>query len=270
MNLKRANIYIKQAQMMFEDVLIYRADFITRFISWGTRFFISAYLWIAIVNSKNGEIAGYNLQESLTYFLLIQIVSGFVFSSAGFQTSSDIQSGELSNKLILPADYLLMLFSREFGRNIFFLISNIIIYGILGIIFQNYFDLDFYFSMISLAIISTMMAFILNFSMNVILGLFAFWISTAGRLIYTFFGIITLVSGIIVPIDFFPQNIQTLLKFSPFPYMFFYPVHILQSHTINLEIIYGLTLQLLFTCLLTAIMYAVYYKGLKTYEAVGR
>lgn len=95
--------YLKLTQMMIQDVLVYRADFVSRFITFGARFAVSAYLWMAIINSsETGEIQGYTVEGALTYFLLIAIVGGFTFSSSGFQAASDVRSGELSKYLVLP------------------------------------------------------------------------------------------------------------------------------------------------------------------------
>lgn len=270
MKLSRINIYGKQSLMMFQDVLIYRADFITRFISWGTRFLISVYLWMAIVESKGGIIAGYDLEKTLTYFLLIQIISAFVFCGGGFQISSDIQSGELSTKLIQPVDYLMLLLSREFGRNFFFFLGHLLIYGAIVLAFPSLFEFKFNIFLLLLASLSLIFAFIINFCMNIIIGLSAFWITTANRLIYTFFALITLVSGIIIPIEFFPEKIQKILEFTPFPYIFYYPVYILQLNNLDPQIIKGISIQLFYSILLILIMYLIYYIGLKVYEAVGK
>lgn len=268
--IQRAKIYLKLAQLMISDTLIYRADIISRYISWATRFLISAYLWIALTESKGGEIAGYSLQESLSYFLLMQIVTGFVFSGAGFAISSDIQSGELSNKLVLPVSYPLAIMFLELGKTVFFFLSHLIIYIGIALFFSQYFDLNFEPLFVIWGILSMFMAFLLNFCFLAMIGMLAFWISTSQRLIYTFFAIITLASGILVPLEFFPQAIQDFLFWTPFPYLFYFPVHIIQSDFMSPELLKGFSIQIGYGLILFALLYFVYNRGLKTYEAVGK
>lgn len=270
LKIQRAKLYLKFAQLMISDTLIYRADIISRYISWATRFLISAYLWIALTASKGGEIAGYTLQESLTYFLLMQIVTGFVFSGAGFQISSDIQSGELSNKLVLPVSYPLAVMFLELGKTVFFFFSHIIIYLGIGLFFSKHFDLSFDPLFILWGVTSMVIAFLLNFCFLGIIGMLAFWISTSQRLIYTFFAIITLASGILVPLEFFPESIREVLFWSPFPYLFYFPVHIMQSDFISAELTRGFGIQMGYTIVMFTLLYLVYNRGLKTYEAVGK
>lgn len=268
--IQRAKIYLKLAQLMISDTLIYRADIISRYISWATRFLISAYLWIALTESKGGEIAGYTLQESLTYFLLMQIVTGFVFSGSGFTISSDIQSGELSNKLVLPINYPLGVMFIELGKTVFFFFSHIIIYLGIGLFFSKYFDLSFEPIFVFLGLLSMLTAFLLNFCFLAIIGMLAFWISTSQRLIYTFFAIITLASGILIPLEFFPEPMREVLFWTPFPYLFYFPVHVMQSDFFTSELGKGFLIQGVYTVILFTLLYLVYNRGLKTYEAVGK
>lgn len=249
--------------------MIYRADFVSRSISWIVRFLISAYLWISILNSQ-GTLLGYNVPKMLSYFLLIQIVYSFVTSSAGFQVASDIQSGELSSKLVIPVDYILLYMSREIGRNIFFLVLNLILYIGTIIIFPGFFQINLSLVHIALASFSTFLGFIIVFCLTFMIGMLAFWISHASRLIFTFFALVTFLSGLIIPLEFFPETFRKILDLSPFPYLFYFPTHIMQVEFLNFEIWNGLLVQVSYSILLTLLTYFIFNTGLKKYEAVGR
>lgn len=255
--------------MMLQDVMIYRADFISRSISWIVRFLISAYLWISIINSQ-GTLLGYDIPKMLSYFLLIQIVFSFVSSGAGFQVANDIQSGELSTKMVMPVDYILLYMSKEIGRNIFFFIFNLALYIGTILLFPNFFQINTSLIHIALAMISMFFGFIIIFCLTFMIGMLAFWISHASRLIFTFFALITFLSGLIIPLEFFPENFKKIIDFSPFPYLFYFPTHIMQIDSIGSEIYRGFIIQISYSILLTLLTYFIFNTGLKKYEAVGR
>lgn len=255
--------------MMLQDVMIYRADFVSRSISWIVRFLISAYLWISIINSQ-GTLLGYDIPKMLSYFLLIQIVYSFVTSSAGFQVASDIQSGDLSTKMVMPVDYILLYMSRDIGRNTFFFILNFILYIGTILIFPDFFQINLSLIHILLATFSMFLGFIIIFCLTLMIGMLAFWISHASRLIFTFFALMTFLSGLIIPLEFFPENFKKILDFSPFPYLFYFPTHIMQIESINFEIFQGFIIQISYSILLTLACYLIFNTGLKKYEAVGR
>ncbi len=255
--------------MMLQDVMIYRADFMSRSISWIVRFLISAYLWISILNSQ-GTLLGYDIPRMLSYFLLIQIVFSFVSSGAGFQVANDIQSGELSTKMVMPVDYILLYMSKEIGRNIFFFIFNLFLYVGTIVLFPDYFQINTSIIHIALGMISMFFGFLIIFSMTFMIGMLAFWISHASRLIFTFFALITFLSGLIIPLEFFPENFKKILDLSPFPYLFYFPTHIMQVEVINYEIYKGFLTQIFYVIFLISSTYFIFNTGLKKYEAVGR
>lgn len=266
----RLKPYLKQAKMMFQDVLIYRADFISRYIAWGVRFMISAYLWLAILNSSSGEVAGYDLKSALTYFLLMQIITGVVFTTAGFRISDDIQYGDLSPQLILPMDYLMMRMWTDIGRVVFFFISNLVIYSGIAMIFSEFFNLNFEPLYIIIGLYTMAVAFVINFCINASIGMLAFWTASSRRLIFHFFALITLVSGIIVPLEFFPELIQKILLLTPFPYLFYFPAHVIQAGGTDPLLLRGIIIQAVYAFVLVIMMYGIYARGIRSYEAVGR
>jgi ABC-2 type transport system permease protein len=272
MNLKRFKIYSKQASMMIRDVMIYRADFISRYISTIIRFMIAAFLWLAILRSSEGSVAGYDVPRIMTYFLLMQVVTGFIFSAAmsGFRTADQIQSGDLSTRLIQPVDYIKLTFAQDFGRGLFFFFSNLVIVGLIAFFFQDYFLLEFQPQFLAFGFLAMIGAFILNFSFVMIIGMSAFWITSSHRLIFHFFAILQLLSGMLVPIEFFPDKIEALLLKTPFPYIAYFPIKLFQSSEWSTELTQMSVIALSYSLLLIGITYAFYKFGLRKYEAVGR
>lgn len=267
--LKALRPYFKLTHMMIQDILVYRAEFVSRFITFGARFAVSAYLWVAILNASGGDIAGYNSQSILTYFLLISIVGGFTFSSSGFIAGSDIRTGELSKYLVLPISYIGRQVSTNLGRNLFYFTCNSLIYIGLGLLFSGVFDFNFPLAHYPAAFYTLLLGFILNFCFVMATGMLAFWITSSNRLIYIYYAVITLLSGTIVPIEMFPEWAQRILNVSPFPYLFYFPVKILQSSEWTVQLTQGIWIGTGYASLAIVLMLAVYRLGIRSYEAVG-
>lgn len=270
MNLKRLGIYTKQVKMMIQDVLIYRVDILTRIVSHGSRFLLAAFLWYTIFTSNGGNIAGYDTSQTLTYFLLIQVIGGFVFVHSGFRISSDIQYGDLSNKLILPMDYLMMAMSRELGNTLFYFTVQILLYSGIALIFKDLFALNFAPGMAALGLGFMLISFWINYCINMMVGMLAFWLTTATRLMYTYFAIVNLIGGMLIPMEFFPLLMQKILFWTPFPYLFYFPVKLIQSPELTPELMQQMGTALGYSILTGCAMYLMYKRGLKLFEAVGR
>jgi len=257
-------------QMMIQDTLVYRANFIFRYVNWIIRFFVLAYLWTSIFAAKEGDIAGFSLSDTLTYFLILQVITSLTFSRAGFMISNQIQSGELSSKLILPVNYIYLQIARDFGQNFFFFISHIVIYGGIALIFKDSLTLDFNWLFVLLSLPVMFFSYLIAFSMIALIGMLAFWLSTAKRLIFVYFAIHTLLSGFLIPIAFFPQGLQNILKWTPFPYNYSYIAELIQSKTWTESLSFGLTMTFVYSIGLMILLHFVFYLGLRKYEAVGQ
>lgn len=270
MQLARSLIYLKQSQMMLQDVLIYRADFISRFISWGTRFLVTVLLWTAVLKSAGGHIEGYDQKTMLTYFLLMQIVTGFIFGAVGFHVSESISTGSLSGQLVKPMHPLLLAAAADLGRNFFYFVSNILLYSLIAWAMPNYFSLSFSPTLLPWALVSLGLAYVSNTCFLIIIAELAFWTGTAERLLFVFFSIIHVLSGVMIPIDLFPEWLERGLYFTPFPYLFYVPVNIAQSTTWDPQVLQWIAVSLAYTIILLACTELMYRIGLKSYETSGQ
>jgi ABC-2 type transport system permease protein len=268
--LHRFRIYLKQMVMMIQDTLVYRVNFIVRYGNWMIRFFVIAFLWTSVFAAKTGDIAGFSLQDTLTYFLILQVVSSLSFSRAGFQIASDIQSGDLSNKIILPANYLFLKMSQDFGKNLFFFVSHIFIYGLIAYFFRDWLTLDFNLLHLFISLPFLLVSYTIAFSLISIIGMLAFWFSASTRLIFVYFAIHSLISGFIIPLNFFPEKIQQILSWTPFPYNYYFITNLIQSPSWTPALTFGAIMALSYAIILTLLTHLIFKLGMLKYEAVGK
>lgn len=266
--------YLRVFRVALFDALEYRIELFIRILGWGVRLLISLFLWFAVTQSKGEIIAGYTFEKIILYFFLIQIVATFVFNDAGFEIHRDIHYGDFSNYLVKPVRYLPFRFTTELSYIFTRSFLGVILFGGLlawykpaafATIFQEPIR-------ILLFLIALSFAVLLNFLLVALISLLSFWIYSAHRFLFVYFGIINIFSGLILPLDFFPEKLLEIVKLLPFPYLFYYPLQILVNSGLtegafSKTVLLPQIVQLLFFFLIVTI---VYFLGLKRYEAVGR
>jgi ABC-2 type transport system permease protein len=257
----------------FLEALEYRTDFAISVFSWGIRIFIALFLWAAVAKAQGGAIGGYTFDDILIYFFITQIISSLIFSRVIFLINQDILMGDFSNYMVRPISYIPFRMIFEITSNMMRMGLGIILFGVVLAFMQPNFFIEVFArpELIGLFIIAVFLAYYVNFCMIAMIGFLAFWITNANRLAFIFFGIITIMSGLLFPLDLFPEAIFNTLRWLPLPYIFYYPAKIMQALPESYWVIWTVIVpQLLYASGLTAVMLFVYSKGVRKFEAVGR
>lgn len=262
--------YFAILKIGFKDALEYRTEFFISFFGWLIRLMISIFLFIAVFQTKT-QIGGFDLKETILYFVVVQMLISLIFSRIGFVIGQDIQKGDLSNYLIKPVSYIFFQIARQFSRNIMQIIFGIIFFFTIFLFLDPSFFLRLHASQIGLGLFSVIFAYITNISLVTIIGLSAFWITNSSRLIFMFYAILSIFSGLMIPLNFFPEQAQQILFNTPFPYVFYVPAQIFLGHIEYQQYLQDLMPRsLLFVAIELTIISLIYRFGIKKYEAVGR
>ena len=75
--------------------------------------------------------------------------------------------------------------------------------------------------------LAVMLAFILRFVIQHTFALFAFWTERASALENFWLLFFLFLSGMIAPLDVFPENVRAIVLFTPFPYLIDFPTSLL-------------------------------------------
>lgn len=261
--------YFTILKIGIQESFEYRSEIFIYMLAWSVRFLISILLFLALFREQN-TIDNYNAQNIVTYFLIIQILTALNFAKTGIQISDDIQSGDFSNFMIKPISYTLYYLVLEFSKNI---IRFLIALGIFGIILAfydpNFFQIELLFRL-PLILISCIFAYCIASLMNMAIGITAFWIVNAKRIIFMYFAIMSIFSGMMIPISLFPQWLQKIAFLTPFPYLLHVPAEMILGQENMPKMLTNIAIQILFVMVFYAIIQTLYYFGVKKYEAVGR
>lgn len=172
--------------------------------------------------NKTQSILGYSLTQMIWYFTVIQFVWYFVWNQADVRIAERILSGDLAVDLLRP----LSVFRFELGNAVALRIMGVTLEFIPNMLlcslvihpdFLTLFSLLKFFAVV-------IMAFILFFLTNYLIGLLAFLIKNNSSIRNIKFIIISLAAGAYIPLEFFPGWFNRIMDFFPFKYLFYWPV----------------------------------------------
>lgn len=263
------NKYLAVARTGFQEGLEYRTEFLINLIGWSVRLMISAFLFAAVYQNRD-MIAGYSFKDIVTYFLVVQVLMTFSFIRAEFRICTDIQNGDFSNYLVKPISYIGYLMIAELSKNFVRSWLGIGLFGIIIALIQPEFFVNFPYGEIPLILVSILLSFFVNSILTIIIALLSFWVVSAHRILFMFFAVLSIFSGMLIPIQFFPEALQRFLDFTPFPYIFYYPAKMMiQPGGVN-ETLRIIGAQIIIIAIEYTIMSIMYRIGIKKYEATGR
>jgi len=201
--------------------VIYRFGFIFTIIGNIVYLGVAYYLWKSIYKHAD-VIRGLTFNETFLYVGLGSAVFILLKTYADWYIHYDIREGTIANYLIKPIDVSLYALFFSLG---FFLMNvtaiTIPTFLLLIFVFKVQFVLGpglFIFP------ISLFFAFLISFFFDYFIGLFGFYSESVWGLSTTKEILVTILSGALIPLQFFPDAIQKVLLWLPFQAVFHTPL----------------------------------------------
>lgn len=222
---KRLDKYLQWVKMGVKCQTFYTESIIDKILGFIVQFIVLYFLWKAIY-ANSASINGRTFSEMVTYIALSITITSLYISPTIYFISEDIKSGNIVYLLIKPADYQLQFISKQVGTFIF---MSAISFPIL-IIFHSIFlkvlipANTFYF------IISLVLGLLTVASFDYMLGILCFWTENNWGVIYFQRAIIEILSGTLIPLDFFPKGIrEVIINYLPFQGIVYTPIQLFQN-----------------------------------------
>lgn len=206
--------YVEVAHTAFRRQVIYRwanlAGLLTN-IFFGVIF---SYIIIALFHARP-TVAGYSVSDTLRYTWLVQAMVMVVLTFGWYDLMLTIRSGAVISDLSKPCDFYWYWFSRECGRDIYFLIYRGIPTYLAGMLLFG-FGVPVDWRYWAAFLVSLLLGASVGIAYRVLYNAVAFWFLEA-RAIGTLFVVIALFfTGSYVPIPFFPRWLLAITQWLPF------------------------------------------------------
>lgn len=243
-------------------MLEYRAELFLWALS-GCLPFILMGLWVEA--AKEGNFALNSLQFA-RYFLVSFIVKQFNVVWVIFEFETQVVQGTLSPKLLQPIDpvwhHVASHFTERLARFPFIL-------GMILLFFALYPEALWLpkIGNFLLFLVIIIFAFALRFLIQYTFALLAFWTERANAIETLWFLFYLFLSGMIAPLEVFPETIREIALWTPFPYLIDFPSSLLIGLPVNVR--QGLLVMLGWWVLFFICNRWLWRKGLRRYSGMG-
>jgi len=251
--------------------LVYRVDF---FVSTFLRFIpiiTTILLWRAVFDGAGEtEVGDLTYTQMVSYYLFAMIARAFG-SMPGLSTdvAMDIREGGLRKYLLQPVDYMGYQLALRAAHKLIYYVMAAAPYALVFWMCRRFLpgwpDAD----MLSWSILSLVLAFLLGFSFNMLIGLLGFWFLEVNSFAHVVMTAQYFLSGHMFPLSLLPDGVQSVVTLLPFAYETYYPSLILLQRLETPEIMEVVAVQLLWVVVLFAAIRVVWARGLRRYAAYG-
>jgi ABC-2 type transport system permease protein len=259
-------LYKEIALTTLKEESAYRTEIIVSFIGSMVSLAVWYFLWSAIFSAYGADtIQGFTFQTMITYLSVTAVLHFYNRSSVEYWIESDVRTGFVSMLMTKPFKYPVYYFFKDIGRFAFALIMRgvplmLIAFVVLGIALPSN----------PLFFLSAALAFVINFLMMFMTGMWAFWSSgSIWGLRFTRSIISDIMSGSIIPIVLFPEWFRQVAYALPFQAIYSTPLLIYIGQTSGFDILVSLLVQLGWIAALGAAAFLIWKKAEKKTVSQG-
>ena len=212
-------------------------------------------------------VNGWSFEEILSYYLLLIVFRAMLISHNEERVAvTDIQEGQLTAYLVKPFSYFWLVFFQELPYRLF--------QGGIGILFLvlcfQLLRITSSVELFMLSVVSIILSFFLGFIFKMIIGLCAFWMTDSRGLFEVVDVTLVIFTGLLMPLAFYPQWLESVSYFLPFAYMLYFPIVMVQGQLDYVEVFKALSMQLFWIGLLVLVYRLMWRSGIRKYTAVGQ
>lgn len=254
-----------------EERLVYRADFavatLMRFIPIITQIF----LWHAIFSaSSHDRIAGFSRDSIVAYYLLVMIsraLSSMPNLASG--VALQIRDGEIKKFLVQPIDLIGFLLLTRVAHKLVYYVVALLPFALVFYLCRGYFPGWPPAAQMTAYLLSLMLAFLLGFFLEAIIGMVGFWFLEVSSLLFIYMMLNFILSGHMFPLDMLPGPLETAVKLLPLWYLAGFPAEVFLGRITGPELAWSLAGQIGWVVGLAALCQATYHLGVRRYSGFG-
>lgn len=265
-------------RIALEERLVYRGDFwlgtlmrflpvVTQVFLWGAVF---AGMGVAAKSGASGEIGGFTFHDMVAYYLLAMI--GRAFSSMPGLASGialTIRNGEIKKFLVQPIDMIGFLFLQRVAHKLVYYGVALAPFAIAFYLFRGYFSGWPSWEVITAFGLSLVLAFLLGFFMEALIGLVGFWTLEVSSLLWVFMLLNFFLSGHMFPLSILPAPWDTVAMAIPLQYLAYFPAAVFLEKVTGAAMWQGVAVQAAWVLFFVVACRVAWSRGVRRYSAFG-
>ena len=246
----------------YSNMLEYRVEIAL----WAISGIIPLFMLNIWTNNELNQSINLTTNEITRYFISAFLVRQFSVVWVAFTFEEDSLLGRLSPYMLQPLHpftrYLAQHLAEQLTRLPFALIILLTFFSLnpKSIWFPS-------FGIFLVSILSIFMSFTIQFLMQSIIACLCFWTERASSLEKLLFIPTLFLSGLLAPVNSFPEYIKSWVYITPFPYLIDLPANILSGNNIN--ILSGIFIQIAWILLFFLFFIKIWKIGSRKFTAMG-
>ncbi|PSN17725.1 multidrug ABC transporter permease [filamentous cyanobacterium CCP5] len=240
----------------------YRAELLFWVLS-GTFPLILMGIWAQAAQSGQFSLAP---TELVRYFLAVFLARQFTVVWVIWEFEREVVQGKLSPYLLQPIDPVWRHFfshvAERFARLPF-------VFVLIGLFLLLYPQAGWWPTPTNLilALLAVSGSFCLRFLMQYTFALLAFWTERASAIEQFWFLIYTFLSGMVAPLELFPEAVRAIVLWTPFPYLIYFPASLLINRPEN--VLQGFVTMALWAAVFFGLNRWLWHQGIRQYSGMG-
>ncbi|HYP15956.1 MAG TPA: ABC-2 family transporter protein [Opitutus sp.] len=250
--------------------LVYRWNFAIR--GFFSLFHLAAIfiLWTAAFLGR-GELGGFSLNETLTYFVALLVLQFFVSAfNEDYQISEEIRQGLINQFLLKPINYFVYRFTIFVAAR---LVSGALVLIPLLVALPFIHDALTFPNepwRWAVGLPAMLLSALIQFSIAYCFGMLTFWFLEIQGFVILSMAIETVLGGQMFPLDLLPGWAYQIAKCLPFYYQMYFPAAIFTGRISDpIAIAQGFAIQIGWVFALLLINQWLWMRGLRRHTAVG-
>jgi ABC-2 type transport system permease protein len=217
--------YAEFSRVGFVNILAFRLRYFTGIITYLINVTVYYFIWSAVYKAPGQQIAGYSLPQMITYISIGWMLRSFYWNTIDQEMAYEVIEGKIAMDLIKPVSVLWMWISRAIGESAFRLglltAPTALVINLIFPVRAPASARDF-----ALFVLAAIGSFFLMGAINFMIGTCAIPLKSILALIRAKYWLIELLSGLLIPMAFFPAGIRKALAWLPFEYIAYTPLQI--------------------------------------------
>jgi ABC-2 type transport system permease protein len=164
--------------------------------------------------------------DFIRYFIAVFVVRQFSFVWVIWEFEELVVSGNLSNLLLQPMNPVWRFVASHVTERV---VRAPLVAGVVALCLFVYPEARWLPSLgdLGAAALLVALAFATRFLLQFMMSMLAFWSERAAAIEELWFVVHLFMSGMIAPLDVYPESVRRLTELTPFPYLIYYPVNLM-------------------------------------------
>lgn len=219
--------YIPFIQTGIKISLSYKWDFL--FYRFGDMLeaFVTYFLWLSIFkSSKSQDLHGFSMNEMALYIFVSFFINILAKTGINEEIGNKVRDGSIAISLLRPISFVNTYMFTEIGIKI--LQMSMLFFPIIGLLILEIMTKHIHIKLICAFIfcISFTFSYFINFYFNVCFGFIAFFSKNIWGSTILKQAIVSIASGSLIPLNFFPIGLKNILNVLPFSSLVYTPTMI--------------------------------------------